>query len=352
MTLTLFLPDISLLTVPLFATAWVLSPNSKASQLQPKSRIGVYVGVADGTLGFKVRLVSDLTCVSSLHVRFDPDLTNRPLALARRHDLLSGQGGCDASTSLPDALSKLFEDPLAGDDGTIVVFDTFTNLPVKLFPSANTDYGTSLVELHCTESPDQPIFGRRVRSEMPGADPRDGTIREVTSVDGVRTVLVTYDDGSSLVILESDLTSVDDLSGHTLLPPETRSDQYGDTAVVPSGSTSHRLLTNGTCASAKASRPPRWQLLARIRDGPGSAKVERKKVTSPRHSPPIHNLGVETFDAFFFENSVFYSIFYSRSPPMSTCVPHQYSRSHGTHGPKAGLASSGRVRTVSNCIPV
>ena len=180
------LPDISLLTVPLFATAWVLSPNSKASQLQPKSRIGVYVGVADGTLGFKVRLVSDLTCVSSLHVRFDPDLTNRPLALARRHDLLSGQGGCDASTSLPDALSKLFEDPLAGDDGTIVVFDTFTNLPVKLFPSANTDYGTSLVELHCTESPDQPIFGRRVRSEIPGADPRDGTIREVTSVDGVR----------------------------------------------------------------------------------------------------------------------------------------------------------------------
>ena len=233
------------------------------------------MGVADGTLGFKVRLVSDLTCVSSLHVRFDPDLTNRPLALARRHDLLSGQGGCDASTSLPDALSKLFEDPLAGDDGTIVVFDTFTNLPVKLFPSANTDYGTSLVELHCTESPDQPIFGRRVRSEIPGADPRDGTIREVTSVDGVRTVLVTYDDGSSLVILESDLTSVDDLSGHTLLPPETRSDQYGDTAVVPSGSTSHRLLTNGTCASAKASRPPRWQLLARIRDGPGSGGGRR-----------------------------------------------------------------------------
>ena len=86
---------------------------------------------------------------------------------------------------------------------------------------------------------------------------------------------MTYDDGSSLVILESDLTSVDDLSGHTLLPPETRSDQYGDTAVVPSGSTSHRLLTNGTCASAKASRPPRWQLLARIRDGPGSGGGRR-----------------------------------------------------------------------------
>mgnify|MGYP003320480154 CR=1 FL=1 len=32
------LPDISLLTVPLFATAWVLTPGSKASQLRPKSR--------------------------------------------------------------------------------------------------------------------------------------------------------------------------------------------------------------------------------------------------------------------------------------------------------------------------
>ena len=270
------LPDISLLAAPLFATAWVLVPGSKASQLHPKSRMGLYVGIAEGILGFKIRLLSDLSFVSSMHVKFDPNLANRPLALARRHELISGDGGRDTGTEIPTALEALYEHPLAKHDGTIVMFDSFTNMPVKLMASSDEEYGATLTEVDLRdEPPSSPLMGRRVRtSRKDEGTSSDGTITEHRQGPSGPTVLITYDDGHTLTVHESLLSSADNESDHLLLPASTTSHESHGDSPAPDHKEDTTYSTNASVSSSRASQLPRWQRLAKVRSqgAPGGGR--------------------------------------------------------------------------------
>ena len=263
------LPDISLLTVPLFATAWVLNPKSKASQLRPKSRIGIFVGIAEHTLGFKVRLLSDFSFVSSLHVRFDPQLGNRPLALARRHGLLTGDGGRDTNDALPDALEALYEHPFAKDDSAIVMYDLFTNLPTRLVPSADPEYGLTLTEVSRHDETADPLVGRRIRSTLADGELRDATVTGTHSGAGDGTVVsLSYDGGGSTTLRLQDLLTGTGAPGHVLLPAETTSDRFNDLSATPTVPANPTFATNTTARSTRQPRPPRRQLLAKAREAP------------------------------------------------------------------------------------
>ena len=77
------MPDISTVPVPLWSIGYIRREGAKPSQLEPCSDVGLFCGVAEGTIGFKLLRLSDLVCVSSYHVQFDQDLRNRPAVMTQ-----------------------------------------------------------------------------------------------------------------------------------------------------------------------------------------------------------------------------------------------------------------------------
>lgn len=262
------LPDISLLAAPLFATAWVLNPGAKASQLRPKSRMGIFVGVSQRTIGFDVRLLDDLSRVSSIHVRFDQDLTRRPAELAVRHDLLTGPDGASGPSILDTVDTLLSRSPLTAGD-SLVAYDTFTKMPVALVPSYDAEHGATLLEVsHDASGTTSLPSGRRVRSLTADGLLRDGTIFSPHARGPESpTVQIRYDDGE-LDEVSEDKVNHDPPRHDTvqLLPTSAPGPDDPEALAEPAAT---GLPSNPCVGSSRPSRPPRHSLLARARRDPG-----------------------------------------------------------------------------------
>ena len=76
------IPDVSALTVPLFSDAYVHIQGTKASQLRATSRRGLFAGLPENTVGFKIRPYDDLKRkLVTIHTTFDTDMGRRPMTL-------------------------------------------------------------------------------------------------------------------------------------------------------------------------------------------------------------------------------------------------------------------------------
>ena len=274
-------PDVSLLAAPLFSTAYFRIQDAKASQLAPVSKKGLLVGVAEGTLGWKIRDLQDLSFVVSAHVRFDADFTRRPALLDYRHHVLTGEGGVNSDDDLPAIMTKLYQNPVGSLDDAIIVFDPMTNRPYKLEYIDDPGYGNTLIAYDLP--PSHPMTGRAVLDTGSRDDPVDERRGTVISGDG-DVVVVSFTNGSTIALNVNGFGS-----GGTagFVGPSSRYSWLStDNHVLPAshGTVATRTFRHDpTPHSSRAGRSPRHELLshARERPGPGGGR----STTNPDDSP-------------------------------------------------------------------
>jgi len=145
--------DIRSLAGAFGSTAWVKVPSSKPSDLSRQARIGLFLGLAPDTIGWRILILEDRTETISYHIVLEHDMSSRP-ALLMQHDrqpLLRSH--LSAGPSLFNrAIRDLYyaSSDNSTDARSIIVLSKLTHQPIslRLASTPGPDSDTFLTECH------------------------------------------------------------------------------------------------------------------------------------------------------------------------------------------------------------
>jgi hypothetical protein len=142
--------DVRSLGAALGCTAWVKVPGSKASDLSRNARLGIFLGMAFDTIGWRILILEDRSEIVSHHVLIDHDISNRPVQLAQ-HDrsLLLGSHLSAGPTLFNRAIRDLMI-PATMDSTTprgFIMYSKLTHQPIAFTLAYDDDDHPDLIEL-------------------------------------------------------------------------------------------------------------------------------------------------------------------------------------------------------------
>jgi len=146
--------DIRILGAALGCSTWVKVPGSKASDLSRNARLGIFLGMAKDTIGWRILILEDRSIVVSYHVLIDHDISNRPAQLAQ-HDrtLLLGSHLSAGPTLFNRAIRDLVHSPPTSEAPRgFIMYSKLTHQPIAYKLACDPDDNADLIELQVPTS--------------------------------------------------------------------------------------------------------------------------------------------------------------------------------------------------------
>ena len=159
--------DIRSLAGAFGSTAWVKVPSSKSSDLSRQARLGIFLGLAPDTIGWRILLLEDRTETVSYHIVLEHDMSARPALLAQHDRLPLLRSHLSAGPTLFNrAIRDLFSSTLPSTESrSLIVFSKLTHQPItlRLASTPGPDPDTFLTE-NMVDPPTPPSNSRNYRT--------------------------------------------------------------------------------------------------------------------------------------------------------------------------------------------
>ena len=164
--------DIRNLGAALGCSAWVKVPGSKPSDLSRNARLGIFLGMAIDTIGWRILILEDRSEIVPHHALIDHDISNRPALLAQHDRLLL----LDSPLSTgPTLFNRAIRDLMTAPATThsprgFIMYSPVTHQPITYVLTYDADQNPDLVELNATPlvAPDPPrLNGPRTSARPP-----------------------------------------------------------------------------------------------------------------------------------------------------------------------------------------
>ena len=168
-------PDISLLTASYFSLCWAKIYGSKPNQLRRQAVPCLYLGLADGTIGWRVLPLENVgnpnpKTMVTYHLTISHDMSRRPSVLATHDELLSNTTPFSAGPALHHRMIReLFASSPTHNVGlkTMIVHSPLTGAPVALEPIFDTTTQRHLLMEASVKGPTGDPTGARVTTSHP-----------------------------------------------------------------------------------------------------------------------------------------------------------------------------------------